>query len=180
MQIFPLLCRSPYSTEWWKICTKGNCVHLSSGSRIFLRGAKVGVLTYYFAIFFSKTAWKWKNLDLGGVHPWQPLGSANGFSVRFPHVWKLLRQDRRWSILKLKYNLQVVLLQTIYLLAELLWDIGGSRSGAKDASQLDPILFITTCKLSLGQGHVYTPVCDSFWGVPSLVGVLSFAEGYHP
>ena len=38
----------------------------SGGSRVFGGGAptaKVGVLTYYFAIFLPKIAWKWKNLD---------------------------------------------------------------------------------------------------------------------
>ena len=49
----------------------------SSGrSRIFLEGGmptpKVGVLTYYFANFLPKTAWKWKNLDPEGVSPWHP------------------------------------------------------------------------------------------------------------
>ena len=39
---------------------------------------KVGVLTYYFAIFFAETAWKWNNLDSGGAHvPGTPLGSAD-------------------------------------------------------------------------------------------------------
>ena len=39
---------------------------------------KVGVLTYYFAIFFAETAWKWNHLDSGGAHvPGTPLGSAD-------------------------------------------------------------------------------------------------------
>ena len=40
---------------------------------------KVVVLTYYFAIFFAETAWKWNNLDSGGgsTRPWHPLGSAD-------------------------------------------------------------------------------------------------------
>ena len=38
---------------------------------------KVGVPTYYIAIFFPKTAWKWKNLDRG-AWLWSPFGSANG------------------------------------------------------------------------------------------------------
>ena len=29
--------------------------------------SKVGVLTYYFAVFLPKTAWKWKNLDPQGA-----------------------------------------------------------------------------------------------------------------
>ena len=34
---------------------------------------KVGVLTYYFAIFLPKTAWKWKNLDPEGSVSSAPL-----------------------------------------------------------------------------------------------------------
>ena len=33
---------------------------------------KVGVLTYYFAIFLLKTEWKWKNLDPGRCTPLVP------------------------------------------------------------------------------------------------------------
>ena len=56
----------------------------SGGSMIFLWGTltpRVGVLTYYFANFFPKTAWKWKNLDPKG-RPWHPLRSANGVYIR--------------------------------------------------------------------------------------------------
>ena len=44
-------------------------------SMIFLRGRHLPkwVLTYYFANFLTKTAWKWKDLDPGGAHPWCPL-----------------------------------------------------------------------------------------------------------
>ena len=47
----------------------------SGGSRIFLRGMptpKVGVLTYYFAIFVENRM-KMKEFGLGGLHPWRPL-----------------------------------------------------------------------------------------------------------
>ena len=45
------------------------------GLWIFRRGAlilKVSVLTYYFAIFWSKTVWKRRNLDPEEVYPWCP------------------------------------------------------------------------------------------------------------
>ena len=38
---------------------------------------KVGVLTYYFAIFFLKTTWKWKNLDHKGRVPGASANADN-------------------------------------------------------------------------------------------------------
>ena len=62
---------------------------ISGGSRIFLRGAptpkiKMGVLTYYFALFLPRTAWKWKNLDPGGGASVRLLRCATG------NVWQWL------------------------------------------------------------------------------------------
>ena len=59
----------------------------SGGSRISQKGApalKVEVPTYYLAIFFPKTAWKWKKLDRGGRArvPGVPLKSANAQTHR--------------------------------------------------------------------------------------------------
>ena len=55
-----------------------NCMKISGWSRIFPRGVRQLPIWDYFTIFLPKTAWKWKNLDLGGgTHPWRPLRSAN-------------------------------------------------------------------------------------------------------
>ena len=49
---------------------------------------KVGVLTYYLAKFFPKTAWKWKKLDPGGAPPWRPLRSANEWeNIFIQAIW---------------------------------------------------------------------------------------------
>ena len=55
----------------------------SGGSRIFLRGVRQLPKVLLFCNFLPKTAWKWKNLDPGGMHiPGAPLGSANETCVK--------------------------------------------------------------------------------------------------
>ena len=63
----------------------------SGASRIFLRGGvltpKVGVLTYYFAIFLAENCMKMKEFGpKGGRVPGGPLGSPNAYCSN----WKLL------------------------------------------------------------------------------------------
>ena len=58
---------------------KSTCRCLISGrSRISQMGSPTP--KYYLAKNFPKTAWKWKKLDWGGMHP-SPLGSANDHKV---------------------------------------------------------------------------------------------------
>ena len=58
---------------------------------------KVGVLTYYFAHFLLKTAWKWKNLDPGGGGgcPWsRPLDPSMKSIIV---VYRMEFDQIRWS-----------------------------------------------------------------------------------
>ena len=116
-----------------RLCTTH--LDVSGGSRIFLREAPsptVGVLSYYFANFLRKTAWKWKNLDpKGSARPWRPPGSTNGCS----HKMYLFSKINLWKVLNnplLKYHLTFS--HTLVILQ--LWTYIGTFSSSRSCAVL--------------------------------------------